>query len=621
MQNLINDLMNALKNDERLIIDGKLVKNKIVELALSMDEGLIKLLLANNAIKKHFFKDIGGVLVFDKIAFQSFVSNKQFLPDSYTAFKNKIGLTANSEYLTESKEVVLAWPYKDCVLEGGQTKEDQKRKEIFWNETLAPDEIDRLLAPKALTNFKKYDKDGEHEVDNISLDDNLIIKGNNLLALHTLKKKFIKNIKLIYIDPPYNTGSDGFGYNDSFNHSAWLTFMKNRLEIARDLLSNDGSIWITLDENEIHYFKIICDDVFGRDNFISTVIWKISDNSNNNATRFSEDHNQILVYGKNKDWKPKFLNYESKRSHFKNPDNDPKGKWFDGNPVNNPGLRPNLQFKLKTPNGNIINHPPNGWRWSKDNIDKKLQSGELRFNKEQTRLIRRTYLADMEGLPPTSLWIDLKETGHNRQAKYELKKLFPELPVTDLFSTPKPERLIKKIIELSTNKNDIVLDFFAGSGTTAAVTKKMKRKFIAIEQMDYIDKFLVARLNKVILGDNVGVSDELNWNGGGSFLYCELFQYSSIIVNKILKSNTHKALYLIWKNLENKNFISYKVKPESINKNINKFEALSLEEQKQFLIAVIDKNQLYVNYSDIDDEDYKISEDDKKLNKQFYGDK
>ncbi|SEH06266.1 site-specific DNA-methyltransferase [Candidatus Venteria ishoeyi] len=190
MQNLLEELKATLQSDERLIIDGQLAKNKVVELALAMDEGLIALLLGNESIKRHFFKEVSGVLVFDKEAFQNFVSNKQFLPDSYTAFKNKIGLTANSEYLTESKEVVLTWPYKDCVLEGGQTKEDQKRKEIFWNETLAPDEIDRLLAPKALTNFKKYDKDGEHEVENISFDDNLIIKGNNLLALHSLKKKY-----------------------------------------------------------------------------------------------------------------------------------------------------------------------------------------------------------------------------------------------------------------------------------------------------------------------------------------------------------------------------------------------------------------------------------------------
>ncbi len=188
MQNLLNELKQTLEADERLVIDGKLAKNKIVELALAMDESLLQLLLQNDTIKKHFFSEINGILVFDKVEFQAFVSNKQFLPVSYTAFKNKIGLTSNGNYLTESKEVVITWAYKDCVLEGGQTKEDQKFKEIFWNETLAPDEIDRLLEPKTLTYFKKYDEDGEHEVDAISTDDNLIIKGNNLLALHSLKK-------------------------------------------------------------------------------------------------------------------------------------------------------------------------------------------------------------------------------------------------------------------------------------------------------------------------------------------------------------------------------------------------------------------------------------------------
>jgi len=233
MQNLYDNLKELLQKDERLVVDGKLLKNKIIELALAMDASLLKLLLTDAAIKKHFFTDVSGVLVFDKIKFQKFISNKQFLPNSYTAFKNKIGLTVNDEYISESKDVVLAWPYKDCVLEGGQSKEDAKRNEVFWNETLAPDEIDQLLSPKVLTNFKKYDKKGEHKVSELSFDDNLVIKGNNLLVLHTLLKVYRGKIKLIYIDPPYNTGNDSFLYNDSFNHSAWLIFIKNRLEVAK----------------------------------------------------------------------------------------------------------------------------------------------------------------------------------------------------------------------------------------------------------------------------------------------------------------------------------------------------------------------------------------------------
>ncbi len=274
MQNLLKDLTELLSKNDNLVAEGKLLKNKVIELALKMDTGLIKHLLKSKTIKKHFFTEIDGILVFDKIKFQKFVSNKEFLPDSYTAFKNKIGLVnENGEYLSETKDVVLAWPYKDCILEGGQTKEDQERDEIFWNETLAPAEIDRLLAPKVFMNFKKYDKDGEYslkgkeEID--FAQENLIIKGNNLLAINSLEKRFAGKIKLIYIDPPFNTGNDTFNYNDCFNHSSWLTFIKNRLEIAKKLLKPDGVFFIHIDDKEAYYLKVLCDSIFGRNNFLT----------------------------------------------------------------------------------------------------------------------------------------------------------------------------------------------------------------------------------------------------------------------------------------------------------------------------------------------------------------
>lgn len=303
MQNLLKDLTELLSKDDRLFSEGKLLKNKIIELALKMDAALIRHLLKSDPIKKHFFREIDGILVFDKIKFQKFVSNKEFLPDSYTAFKNKIGLVNETgDYLSESKEVVIAWPYKDCVLEGGQTKEDQKRDEIFWNETLAPDEIDRLLAPKVFTTFKKYDKDGEHKLEgNEEIDftkENLIVKGNNLLALHSLYKRFARKVKLIYIDPPYNTGSDSFKYNDSFNHSTWLTFMKNRLEIAHKLLASDGSIFIQIDDFESAYLKVLMDNVFGRDNFRNQITWKRRGGSANPSNRLNNVTDYILWYSK-----------------------------------------------------------------------------------------------------------------------------------------------------------------------------------------------------------------------------------------------------------------------------------------------------------------------------------
>lgn len=298
MQNLLNDLTNLLEQDIRLVAEGKLLKNKVVELALALDAGLIKLLLQHAAIRSHFFVEVEGVLVFDKIKFQRFVSNKQFLPDSYTAFKNKIGLTANGEYLTESKEVVLAWPYRDCMLEGGQDKEDAKRSEMFWNETLAPDQIDRLLSPKALTTFKRFDKDGEHPVAELSLNDNLIIKGNNLLALHTLRKVYAGKVNLIYIDPPFNTENDSFQYNDSFNRSSWLTFMRNRLEVAKELLCKSGTIYVHIDHNEGHYLKVLMDEIFGKQFFRNEIVWHYSGWNKKLSTSYEKRHDTIFMYGK-----------------------------------------------------------------------------------------------------------------------------------------------------------------------------------------------------------------------------------------------------------------------------------------------------------------------------------
>lgn len=637
MQNLINDLRDALKNDERLIIDGKLVKNKIVELALSMDEGLITLLLSNKTIKKHFFKKIADVLVFDKVAFQSFISNKQFLPDSYTAFKNKIGLTANGEYLTESKEVVLTWPYKDCVLEGGQTKEDQKRKEIFWNETLAPDEIDRLLAPKALTNFKKYDKDGEHEVDNISLDDNLIVKGNNLLALHSLKKKYSGQVKLIYIDPPYNTGSDSFGYNDSFNHSTWLTFMKNRLELSRQLLNKQGVIFIHCDNNEQAYLKVLLDSVFGVNNFIDTIT-VVNNPRGRDYGGIANMHEFIHIYSKSEfDYEMHQLTDPDKEFPFKDKispyeTRELRNRNTAFNDKNRPNLcypfyvNPNkeidngfLELSIDKKDGFIEVWPAKSqgiqtvWRWGKpksleslniDIVGKAMQEAGRYMIVEKYR--KNSRLA-------RSVWWD-KDVNSERGTVH-LRELFGK----KVFGFPKPETLISRIIEISTNENDIVLDYHLGSGTTASTAHKMNRKYVGIEQMSYVETIAVNRLRKVIEGEKGGISKSVDWQGGGSFIYCELTQHNANIIDKIEKADTTETLISIWQEIEKTDFISYKIKPETINKNIGEFEALSLEEQKQFLISVLDKNQLYVNYSDIDDEDYQVSETEKKLNKQFYG--
>lgn len=429
-------------------------------------------------------------------------------------------INENGEVVRAVDADVLRQEISAAVVEGAQeryqfTWPDKKKSVVLANQPIAKTlRLDRA---------KSVGRDGTPG----SIDtENLYIEGDNLDALKLLQETYLGKVKMIFIDPPYNTGSDAFVYDDDFStscddfsdisgqrdsegnllfdmrvnnesngrfHTDWLNMMYPRLRIARDLLSDDGVIVITIDHVEHAALKLICDDVFGNQCFIGELVWKSSDNSNNNALTFSEDHNTILVYAKHSDWKPNFLNDPKKRMHFKNPDNDPKGPWFDGNPVNNPGLRVNLQYDITTPSGKIIHHPANGWRWSWETVQEKLKTGELRFSEDETRLIRRTYLCDMEGLPPSTLCVDLEVTGHTRGAKYELKKLFPEVPVTSLFSTPKPTLLLKYLLSICSNDNSLIMDFFSGSGSTADAIMQYntenggKRKFILVQVQEDLE--------------------------------------------------------------------------------------------------------------------------------------
>jgi adenine-specific DNA-methyltransferase len=372
---------------------------------------------------------------------------------------------------------------------------------------------------------------------------NMIIHGDNLEGLKSLLPRYEWQIKCIYIDPPYNTGNEGRVYNDNLTdpkfkkrlwsvvgkewedltrHDKRLCMMYPRLKLLHKLLKDDGVIFISIDDNEQANLKLMMDEIFGRWSFITDAIWRSSDNSNNNALTFSEDCNHTLVYAKQSNRRPNLINDIDKRSHFKNPNNDPRWARFDWNPVNNPWLRPNLQFDIITPNWNIIKHPPNGWRRSRETIDEKLSIWEMRYSEDQTRLIRRTYLNEMWWLTPSNLWIDLDKTGHTRNAKYDLKKIFPELPVTSLFDTPKPAKLIEYILQIATNPWDIILDSFAWSWTTAHAVLNLNkadggnRKFILLELMDYAETITAERVKRVI-----------QWYGttpwtGGDFCYYTL---------------------------------------------------------------------------------------------------
>lgn len=563
MQNLLNDLTNLLEQDIRLVSEGKLLKNKVVELALALDAGLIKLLLQHAAIRPHFFVEAEGVLVFDKIRFQKFVSNKQFLPDSYTAFKNKIGLIANSEYLTESKEVVLAWPYKDCILEGGQDKEDAKRNEVFWNETLAPDQIDRLLSPKALTGFKRYDKDGEHPVTDLSLNDNLIIKGNNLLALHTLRKVYAGKVNLIYIDPPFNTENDSFQYNDSFNRSSWLTFMRNRLEVAKELLCKSGTIYVHIDHNEGHYLKVLMDEIFGKQFFRNEIVWHYSGWNKKLSTSFEKRHDTIFMYGKS------------------------DTQWF------------NSYFEK--------------WASKEEYVKKRKQ--KLLVDEDG----REYVLSDAGGGKRAKMYVeDVLSGGVVVDDVWHIDKLNNSAKEAVGFQTQKIEILLERIISASCPEGGLVLDFHVGSGTTAAVAHKMGRRYIGVEQMDYIEIITVERLMKVIAGEQEGISKAVNWQGGGNFVYCELSKANQTFVDQIQAAASSEDLQAVWKAMQERAFLSYKIDPKVFDANKSEFELLAFADQQRFLIEVLDKNLLYVPYSEIDDASYNVTDADKALNRQFF---
>lgn len=645
--------------------DGVLLKNSIVEAALALRPDLIKRLLTHEGLKRNFFQEVEGILVFDKIKFQKFVMNKRFLADSYTSFKNKIGLTGtDDEFLSESREVVLSWPYKDCVLEGGQTKEDAKRNEVFWNEILAPDEINRLTEPKALTNFTRYTANGAEKVTELSKQDNLIIKGNNLLALHTLKETYAGKVKLIYIDPPYNTGNDGFQYNDSFNHSSWLTFMRNRLTVARELLRRDGTIFISIDHNELAYTIALLDETFGKENKKNIITVKRGSVTgakviNPGVVNLTE---YVLVYSKDaNNWVPNRV-YRSKErddrynSFIENYDEGYE-KWTFC-----PLLEAFAKYKkvdkkdLKKIFGNGLESEISQFVISNSEKviqfasldDKSISSAALRLKKESISNPSVVYKMDREGKNPYyiirgKLILFVKDRLLNIDGEVSfsdpISDIWDDVLPNDLHNEggvsfrkgKKPEKLIQRILQFASSEGDIVLDYHLGSGTTAAVAHKMNRRYIGVEQMDYEENDSTVRLQNTI-GKNVkdglfdliecdqsGITKAVNWQGGGSFVYCELGKTNQTFMDSITAATTKEELLILWEQIQQTGFLSWKVEPKTINNEVNTFTDLSIEEMQRFLIECLDKNMLYVPYSEIENGEFAVSESDKKLNKMFYG--
>ncbi|GAA7325063.1 hypothetical protein HpCK61_07980 [Helicobacter pylori] len=599
-----------LKNPLKTLLDALInhfTKERLETLILQNDEKLLTFMLEDknaNDYKNAFFKTIANSLVFNQKALLECLTKE--LENSFTRFENKIGLYSQGRPIKSSELVVLNFPFKDNVLLGNAKDNSTKTKECFYHEILHKKEIDTLLNKKVLCRFEMH---GEGDLESALKDKNTnyLIKGNNLIALHSLKKKFAKQVKCIYIDPPYNTGNDSFNYNDNFNHSSWLVFMKNRLEIAKEFLSDDGVIFVQCDDNEQAYLKVLMDEIFLRENFVANIVWKQFHSVKNDAANFSKNIEYILCYCKN----------------------------FSKNLIGNEPFDKSNLYKLKDENGfykldpvwaksgnnfspyTFLNgktwSPPSGtfWRYSIGTLKDMEQNNRIVFNGKNP--MAKRYLSEVaEGRKSSTFW-DGSEVGYNLNGDAEIKQLFNGNKV---FNNPKPEALISRILEVSTNENDLVLDFFAGSGTTCAVAHKMKRRYIGIEQMDYIETITKERLKKVIEGEQGGISKKCDFKGGGSFVYAELKGVNLEIKKQILNAKSKSECLKIFNTLNERFLKRADCKIDGIHSE--EFQNLDLNEQKRIYCALLDSNEDYLNLGDIDEDTWGIDGITKKYNEIFY---
>ncbi len=631
------------------ILINRFTKERLVTLILQHDEKLLIFMLEHenaNDYKNAFFKTIANTLVFNEKALLECLEIKE-LEKSFTRFKNKIGLFSQEGFIKSSGSVVLHFPFKDNVLLGNAKDNNTKSNELFYHEVLHKKEIDTLLSPKVLCRFEMH---GKGDLENALKDKNTnyLIKGNNLIALHSLKKKFAKQVKCIYIDPPYNTGNDSFNYNDNFNHSSWLVFMKNRLEAAREFLSDDGVIFVQCDDNEQAYLKVLMDEIFLRENFVASLHvelsatqgMKVASAKKGNIVKNAE---YILIYSKNmenfsfirslyvaKEWDehysiyidPKTKKRETLLNFLKNRyENITKDKimalYNDDKDFRD--------FIHKNAN-NIYRDAmiEVNFNFTKEQ-ESSLNSGEIvEYNqylifKNSNNIIRQLLkLSDAIGeTDDFDAKIGLRKIRGDWWGSFYKDMMNINKEANLVWKAgKKPERLIKDILEISTNENDLVLDFFAGSGTTCAVAHKMKRRYIGIEQMDYIETITKERLKKVIEGEQGGISKKCDFKGGGSFVYAELKEVNLEIKKQILNANSTSECLKIFNDLSERFLKRADCKIDEIDSE--EFHNLDLNEQKRICCACLDSNEDYLNLGDIDEDAWEIDEITKKYNEIFY---
>ncbi len=626
-----------LKNPLKTLLDdliNRFTKERLETLILQNDEKLLTFMLEDknaNDYKNAFFKTIANSLVFNQKALLECLTKE--LENSFTRFENKIGLylQGNPKRPIKSSElVVLNFPFKDNALLGNAKDNSTKSKECFYHEILHKKEIDTLLHKKALCRFEMH---GEGDLESALKDKNTnyLIKGNNLIALHSLKKKFAKQVKCIYIDPPYNTGNDSFNYNDNFNHSSWLVFMKNRLEAAREFLSDDGVIFVQCDDNEQAYLKVLMDEIFLRENFVSCITHIVKPEGRMYG-QVAKTHEYILVYAKNIN--NLIFNEIEKEGHAFSYVDEKGG--FDLQGLENRNFRafnglniPSLRYGLfidenqKDSNGfmpvfgeyrdgltEVFPDSRNGfdlvWRWGKEKALKENHSLVGVF-KDRLRVFQKVRSNTTRA---KSIFWD--KSMITQKGTEEVKQIFK----TQIFDFPKPEALISRILEISTKENDLVLDFFAGSGTTCAVAHKMKRRYIGIEQMDYIETITKERLKKVIEGEQGGISKKCDFKGGGSFVYAELKEVNLEVKKQILNAKSASECLKIFNDLNERFLKRTDCNIDEIHSE--EFQNLDLNEQKRICCVLLDSNEDYLNLGDMDEDAWGIDKITKKYNEIFY---
>ncbi len=662
---LLKEIKQVLSKFPEYWDSDTLLKSRVSEDLRDYKPELITDLLSNEKIKEQFEVIISGTSIFKIEEFIQLLTYKDFWADSYTKYSNKIGLTANGKYLDYNSDVVLDFPFKDCFLEGGMTKEEVGKQEVYYNKVIARDEVDTLLSPKVLTNTKKYTKHNEEPVTEITDTDNLVIKGNNLLALYSLKERYAGKVKCIYIDPPYyfnkTKKEDTFLYNSNFKLSTWLTFMKNRLEIAYDLLSEEGSIFIQISEDGVSELQILLNNIFGKENFISKISIRTKSPSGFQSVNpgVFQTAEYILTYAKVKskwDYNNQYIeidydsNYKwlvkNKDENYKNWKIVPLKEFYiesqgvefseSKKQIDDTHFEKMLaQFALDN-SGSVFQSVAIGNKASKiiketRDISKKdpesifkveregqydvyIKNGrELAFYEKIVRYVNNKKVPTMQ---LSNIWTDIAYQGISKEGGVSLK------------GGKKPERLIKRILEMGTNENDLVLDFFMGSATTQAVAMKMNRQFIGVEQLNYINELSIPRLKNTLEGEQGGISKDVNWKGGGSFIYTELMDLNNQFVKQIQEAKKPSELLKILEVIKKYADLNYLVELEKLTnepividegtKETFSFDKLSLEKRRELLIDIMDINQLYVNYSEIEDDMYHVSEEDKAFNNSFY---